>query len=413
MKLYTNTTKYFVGSNCIYNKEFTENTSFTQLKHNSDKGMLNNYSDSNELTVKNSTLSLSKKKTKSIKKKNTDDCKNKFEKSSNISDSDSSSSEDIEFPIKYLGHENFFSKENENDKNNSDDEMHSKFRQNVSKRQNTNNLKIYYSTDESDLSYKLSSNVLIVNPINKSETESCNKTFDNNLLSDKKKFKKYNKRKEVNNKSTFSQLSNINKTDIDQILEKDSSSDVGLALINKTSNEKQANEKVLNKNLGSTNITNSSSDDELFIRNLLKSKKKIISSKQNNINLLVNEEDKKHELINKILTLIKNKNRKQKQKLKLHVPQTTSDVSKNRKDVLHLTIPIEDLKFSMPIYNFSQKLHSSKLNTKPNDSIYDENYIIKKIMKERKLSKIMKVDVEKQTTKKHKKSKYQKASMLV
>ncbi|XP_060842464.1 uncharacterized protein LOC132922786 [Rhopalosiphum padi] len=407
MKLYTNTIKDLVDSNYIYNKEVTENTSFTQLKHNSDEGMLNNYSDSNELTVKNSsTLSLSKKK-------NTDDSKNKFKKSSNISDSDSSSSEDIEFPIKYLGHEHFFSKENENDKSNSDDEMHSKFRQSVSKRQNTNNFKIYCSTDESDSSCELSSNVLNINPINKSETENCYKTFGNNLLSDKKTFKKYNKRKEVNNKSTFSQLSNINKTDIDQILEKDSSSDVGLALINKISNEKQENEKVLNKNLGSTNITNTSSNDELFILNLLKSKKKILFSKQNNINLLVNEEDKKHKLINKILTVIKNKNKKQKQKLKLHVPQTTSYVSENRKDVLHLTIPIEDLKYSMPIYNFSQKRNSSKLNTKlSDDSIYDENYIIKKIMKERKLSKITKVDVEEQTTKKHKKSKYQKASML-
>jgi len=114
-----------------------------------------------------------------------------------------------------------------------------------------------------------------------------------------------------------------------------------------------------------------------------------------------------------IIDKIKNKNKKQKQKLKLHVPQTTSYVSENRKDVLHLTIPIEDLKYSMPIYNFSQKLNSSKLNTKlSDDSINDENYIIKKIMKERKLSKITKVDVEEQTTKKHKKSKYQKASML-
>uniref|UniRef100_A0A2S2PCP9 Uncharacterized protein n=1 Tax=Schizaphis graminum TaxID=13262 RepID=A0A2S2PCP9_SCHGA len=267
--------------------------------------MLNNYSDSNELTIKNSsTLSLSKKKTKNIKKKNTDDCKYKFKKSSNISDSDSSSSEDIEFPKKYLGHDNFFSKEN--DQSNSDDKMPSKFRQ------NTNNFKIYYSTDESDSFCKLSSNVLNVNPINKSETENCYKTFDNKLLSDKKILKKYNKIEEVNNKFTFFQLSNINKTDIDQILEKDSSSEVGLPLINKISNEKQANEKVLNKNLGSTNITNLSSDDELSILNLLKSKKKILSSKQNNINLLVNEDDKKHKLINEILTLIKNKNKIQK-----------------------------------------------------------------------------------------------------
>jgi len=60
----------------------------------------------------------------------------------------------------------------------------------------------------------------------------------------------------------------------------------------------------------------------------MKLKKKILPSKQNNINLLVNEKDKKDKLLNQVLTLIKYKNKIQKQKL--HVSQITSYASENR-----------------------------------------------------------------------------------
>jgi len=74
----------------------------------------------------------------------------------------------------------------------------------LSKRQNTNHLKIYYRTDESDLSSKLSSNVVNVDSINTQKTVGCNKSFYNKLLSDQTlKKKKYNKRKEENKNSTF------------------------------------------------------------------------------------------------------------------------------------------------------------------------------------------------------------------
>jgi len=45
-----------------------------------------------------------------------------------------------------------------------------------------------------NLSSKLSSNVVNVNSINTSKTDCCNLRFDNNLLSDQTKLKKYNKR---------------------------------------------------------------------------------------------------------------------------------------------------------------------------------------------------------------------------
>lgn len=119
----------------------------------------------------------------------------------------SSSSEYIEFPLNVLGHDNYFRNESEEDISSSDDEMYSTLRYKLSKRQNSNHLKIYYRTDESDLSSKLSSNVVNVDSINTSKTDSCNKSFDNNLLSDQT-LKKYNKRNEEFKKPTFFQLPN-------------------------------------------------------------------------------------------------------------------------------------------------------------------------------------------------------------
>ncbi|XP_026806877.1 protein PF14_0175, partial [Rhopalosiphum maidis] len=473
-------TKHLVNSNNECSKDNQEeNTVYTQHEYNLDKEMLNDCKNSNEQAVKNSLkLSLSTKNIKkkdTPQKKDTDDCKNqikseKFKESlkptlSMISDSDSNCSRDHKLSIKDFSHTIDVNEKIENETSSSDDEIYSKLKQNISKTQiNTSHLnekpksqsllynQINYSTDESDSSAKLfcntsklssksiKSNKTTHNSINISETDSCNKSY-NNLLSNEKTFKKCKKKKKVNETSVLPQLSNeiVNKMDIiKHILEKDSSSDNEVTdLKNKTSDEKQqVNEKNSrkkpiknvskpNKNNGelntdisnpflkvyTTNVTSSSSDDETFDVNLKKSKVK--SSGKKNVIPLVNEEKKKNILINQVLTSLKRNNKKQK----LSVSQTNLNASeindtitkdkpllntKNKKDVLkNIKISIGKQKPYVSNLNVHQKHNLSQLNTQPSDddNTNDEKDVIKKILKKRKLKKTKKADILEQTMK--------------
>ncbi|XP_029344461.1 uncharacterized protein MAL13P1.304 isoform X2 [Acyrthosiphon pisum] len=468
-------TKHFVDSNneCS-NDEKEENTIYTQHKHNLDEGLIINRKYCNEPAVKNSlTLNLSTKNIRredTPQKKNTDDnenqIKNKISKKcsnvtlSMISDSDSNCSKDLKSNVKNLSHTTDFNKEIENDTSSSDDEIYSKLRQNISKTQiNTNHYneepksqslyynKVYFSTDESDSSSKLfyntsklSSKLVKSNVTNILETDVCNKSNDNNLLSNKKTIKKDKKKKEVNEKSAPPQLSNkiVNKMDIiKHILDKDSSSDSEVTTLkNKTSDEKKKkgevsrkksklneNDGLLNKNISNPflkiyteNITSSSSDDETFVLNLMKSKKS--SGKKKTIPL-VNDEEKKNILINQVLTSIKRENKKQKQTLP--VSQNNSKASeskkklfkndkitknkpivktKNKKDILNiLKNSIEEPKPNVSNLNISQKVDSSQLNIQfsSNESTDEEKDVIKKILKKRKLKKTKKAYVPEQS----------------
>ncbi|XP_060863173.1 MATH and LRR domain-containing protein PFE0570w [Metopolophium dirhodum] len=477
MKSNANITKHLVDSNneCS-NDEKEEKTIYTQHKHNLDEGLLINRKHCYESAVKNSlTLNLSTKnirKEDTPQKKNTDDnenqIKNKVSKKcsnvtlSMISDSDSNCSKDLKSFVKDLSRTTHFNKEIENDTSSSDDEIYSKLRQNISKTQiNTNHYNekpksqsldynnVYFSTDESDSSSKLfcntsklSSKLIKSNVTNILETDVCNKSNDNNLLLNKKTFKKEKKKKEVNEKSAPPQLTSkiVNKMDIiKHILDKDSSSGSEVTTLKKkTSDEKRKKGKVsrkisslnvsklnendglLNKNISNPflkkyteNITSSSSDDETFVLNLMKSKK---SSDKKKIQF-VNDEEKKNILINKVLTSIKRKNKKQI----LPVSQNNSKASeskkklfendkitkdkpivktKNKKDILNiLKNSIGEPKPNVPNFNISQKVDSSQLNIQPssNESTDEENDVIKKILRKRKLKKTKKAYVPEQS----------------
>ncbi|KAL4122596.1 hypothetical protein QTP88_014895 [Uroleucon formosanum] len=471
IKSNANITKNSVNSNneCI-NNEKEKNTTY---KHNLDKlnDLLINRKNCNEPAFKNSlTLNLS---TKNIRREDTPQNKNKNDnekqiknkiskKCSNvplaiISDSDSNCSKDPKLLVKDLTCTTDFNKEIENETSSSDDEIYSKLKQNISKTQiNTDHYnkksksqtldynKVYISTDESDSSSKLfyntsklSSKIIKPNITNILETNVHNKSNDNNLLSNKKSFRKDKKKKEVNDKSAPPKLSNkiVNKMDIiKHILDEISCSDGEITpLKNKANDEKKKKGKVsrkkstlnvpknqndglLNKNISNPflkiyneNITSSSSDDETFVLNLMKSKKS--SGKKKTI-LLGNEEERKNILINQVLTSIKRKNKKQKQILP--VSQNNSKTSeseknffkndkitkdkpivktKNKKDILNiLKNSIEEPKPNVPNLNISQKVNSSQLNKQhsSNESTDEENDIIKKILKKRKLKKIKK-----------------------
>ncbi|XP_025207248.1 variant-silencing SET domain-containing protein-like [Melanaphis sacchari] len=477
MKFNANITNNLIDSNNEYSKDSKEeNTVYTQQKHDLNKEILN-CKNSNEEAIKNSlTLSLSTKNIKKkdiVQKKDTNDCKNQinnkiFKESLNttlsiISDSDSNCSSDLKLPTKDLSHTTDFNEKIENETSSSDDEIYSKLRQNISKTQiNTNHLnekpksqslptnKMCYSTDESDSSSKffcntskLSSNLIKPNitkqnSINVSETDSCKKSSNNNLLSNENILKKDKKKKKVNVKSVFSP----NKMDIiKHILDESSSSNNEVtALKNKTNDKKQVNEKkstkkstlnvsklnknneVLNKEISnpflkvySTNVTSSSSDDELDI-SLMKPKRK--SSGNKNIPL-VNEEKKKNILINQVLTSMKRKNKKQK----LSVSQTNLNASvsnnkhlkndkitkdktllgsKNKKDVLdNFNISTERPKLNVSSLNIYQKVNSSQLNTQlsSDENTDNEEDVIKKILEKRKFKKAKKANSLEQTMK--------------
>ncbi|CAH1720888.1 unnamed protein product [Aphis gossypii] len=273
--------------------------------------------------------------------------------------------------------------------------------------------------DNEVLSKKVSNPFLKVCTTNATNSSANEETVDINLMKSKKK--------------------SSGKKDIVPLVNEDSSSDNEevTTLQNKTSDEKRVNAKnsrkkptlnvsktikdngVLNKEVSNpflkvytTNVTNSSSDEETVDINLMKSKKK--SSREKDIIPLVNEEKKKNILIKQLLTSIKRKNKNEK----LSVSQTNLNASKSnnkllkkdksllntkkKKDFLNnLDICIGKPHLDGPNLNIYQKVNLSQLNTQlsSDDDTDDEKDVIKKILKKRKFKKTKNAEILEQTLK--------------
>jgi len=278
--------------------------------------------------------------------------------------------------------------------------------------------------DNGVLNKEVSNPFLKVYTTNVTNSSSDEETVDINLMKSKKK--------------------SSGEKDIIPLINEDSSSDNEevTTLQNKTSDEKRVNVKnsrkkptlnvsktnkdngVLNKEVSNpflkvytTNVTNSSANEEKVDINLMKSKKK--SSREKDVIPLVNEEKKKNILINQLLTSIKRKNKNEK----LSVSQTNLNASKSnnkllkndklkkdksllntkkKKDFLkNLNISIRKPHLDGPNLNIYQKVNLSQLNTQlsSDDSTDDEKDVIKKILKKRKFKKTKNAEILEQTLK--------------
>ncbi|CAH1710768.1 unnamed protein product [Aphis gossypii] len=151
---------------------------------------------------------------------------------------------DIEFPLKVLGHKNYFRKENEDDISSSDDEMYSTLTHKISKRRNTNHLNMHITDDDlSDISLE-----------------------NNSAINNKSVVTKKIKKIEKHNKSLNSIQLNTN-------------NDIEIKLVKKTYEEDEPNindsnfRENINLSSDTSSENNSSIDNDNIVTKKLKKKK--------------------------------------------------------------------------------------------------------------------------------------------
>jgi len=333
--LYANTNKHFVVSHCINNNNVEENTTYTRLKHNSGEDLLNTYS--NFLT-----LNMSKKKTKNIEK----DYENIFKNSSNvrlsmISDSESSSSEDIEFPLKVLGHKNYFRKENEDDISSSDDEMYSTFTHKISKRRNTNHLNMHITDDDlSDI------------PLEN------NSTINNNSVVAKKV-----KKIEKHNKSLNSIQLNTN-------------NDIEIKLVEKTyeEDEPNINDSNFRENINLSSDTSSENNSSINSDNIVT--KKLKKKKKHNTNLNSIQLNTKNNLE------IESFEKTYKEDKEPNIIDSWNNISQKRKYKINTLADIDNVptKKLKKKKNNDNSLNSFEFNTINDSEIYQNHFKLKTLL---------------------------------